>query len=152
MLAFRIYVYYSKKAQLSGKDLSEITSKIGIWTASIFNNLKYIRTINKDSLAKEESNKIFNKFSESYSKAMIASYKSKLITEIITVIFIFLAIIYISLNKSSKSDLILSLSLFVRMTPKVYNAQSRLLDSIAMISWPKLHYEKLSGLRSLKFS
>ena len=30
------------------------------------------------------------------------------------------------------------------MTPKVYNAQSRLLDSVAMISWPKLHYEKIS--------
>ena len=29
------------------------------------------------------------------------------------------------------------------MTPKVYNAQSELLDSIAMISWPKLHYEKV---------
>ena len=30
------------------------------------------------------------------------------------------------------------------MSPKVYNAQSRLLDSLAMIFWPKLHYEKIS--------
>ena len=29
------------------------------------------------------------------------------------------------------------------MTPKVYNAQSRFLDSLAMISWPKIHKEKM---------
>ncbi len=148
IFAFRIYIYYSNKAQIHGKDLSEITSNIGNWTSSIFNNLKYIKTISKDNLAKEEANKIFYKFSESYSKAMIASYKSKLITEILTIIFIFLAILYIIINQSSKSDLILSLSLFVRMTPKVYSAQSRLLDSVAMISWPKLHHAKINWSKS----
>ena len=141
--AFRIYIYYSKRAQIFGKDLSEITSNIGNWITSIFNNLKYIRTISKDELAKDESKKIFYKFSNYYSKAMVASYKSKLITEILTIFFIFLAIIYIVLRKSTTSDLILSLSLFVRMTPKIYNAQTRLLDSVAMISWPRLHYEKI---------
>lgn len=143
-LAFRIYIYYSKKAMLLGKDLSNITSNIGNWTASIFNNLKYIRTMSKDKIAKNESKEIFMKFSKSYSKAMIASYKSKLVTEILTIFFIFLAIIYILITKSSASNLLLSLSLFIRMTPKVYNAQTRLLDSVAMISWPKLHYEKIS--------
>ena len=141
--AFRIYIYYSKRAQLFGKDLSEITSNIGNLISSIFNNLKYIRTISKDKLAKEESKEIFYKFSNYYSKAMVASYKSKLITEIITIFFIFLAIIYIFIRKSTTSDLILSLSLFVRMTPKIYNAQTRLLDSVAMISWPRLYYEKI---------
>ena len=58
---------------------------------TIFNNLKYIRTISKDKLAKEESNDIFYKFSNYYYKAMVASYKSKFITEIITIFFIFLA-------------------------------------------------------------
>ena len=29
------------------------------------------------------------------------------------------------------------------MTPKVYNSQSRFLDSLAMVSWPKLHNEKI---------
>ena len=29
------------------------------------------------------------------------------------------------------------------MTPKIYNAQSRLLDSVAMSSWPKKHLEKI---------
>ena len=42
----------------------------------------------------------------------------------------------------------MSLSLFVGMTPKVYNAQSRLLDSVAMISWPKLHNEKINWTRN----
>ena len=143
-LAFRIYVFYSKKAQISGKDLSEITSNIGNWTSSIFNNLKYIRTISKDRLAKEESKNIFLKFSNSYANAMIASYKSKFVTEIITIFFIFIAITYMIINKSQASNLILSLSLFIRMTPKVYNAQTRLLDSVAMISWPRLHYEKIT--------
>ena len=142
-LAFRIYIHYSKKAILLGKDLSNITSNIGSWTSSIFNNLKYIRTISKDKLARNESKLIFQKFSKSYSKAMIASYKSKVVTEILTIFFIFLAILYILVTKSSTSNLILSLSLFIRMTPKVYNAQSRLLDAVAMISWPKLHYEKI---------
>ena len=126
LLAYRIYFYYSKKAVLFGKDLSKITSNIGIWTASIFNNLKYIRTISKDKLAQSESKDIFLEFSTAYSKARIASYKSKFVTEIITIIFIFLAIIYISISDSSSSNLILSLSLFLRMTPKVYNAKSAL--------------------------
>ena len=143
-LAFRIYIYYAKKAEIYGKELSEITSNIGIWTSSIFNNLKYIRTISKDDIAKIDSKKIFLKFSNSYSKAMIASYKSKFVTEILTLLFIFIAILYILVSKSNTSNLILSLSLFIRITPKVYNAQSRLLDSLAMISWPKLHYEKIN--------
>ena len=143
-LAYRIYVYYSNKASDFGKGLSEITSNIGNWTASIFNNLKYIRTISKDRLARDESKSLFLKFAKSYSNAMVASYKSKLITEILTILFIFISIKYIIFSKSNASNLILSLSLFVRMTPKVYNAQSRLLDSVAMISWPILHYEKIS--------
>ncbi len=143
-LAYRIYIYFSKQAILLGNDLSSITSNIGVWTASIFNNLKYIRTISKDKLARNESKEIFLKFSNSYSKAMLAKYKSKFVTEILTILFIFLAVIYIIITKSTSSNLILSLSLFIRMSPKVYNAQSRLLDSLAMISWPKLHYEKIS--------
>ena len=143
-LAYRIYIYFSKQAILLGNDLSSITSNIGVWTASIFNNLKYIRTISKDKLARNESKEIFLKFSNSYSKAMIAKYKSKFITEILTILFIFLAVIYIIITKSTSSNLILSLSLFIRMSPKIYNAQSRLLDSLAMISWPKLHYKKIS--------
>ena len=142
-LAYRIYVFFAKKAEMYGQDLSKITSNIGTWTSSIFNNLKYIRTISKDELAKNDSKRIFLKFSDSYSKAMVASYKSKLITEILTLLFIFIAIIYILFSKSSTSNLILSLSLFIRITPKVYNAQSRLLDALAMISWPKLHYKKI---------
>ena len=143
-LAYRIYIYFSKQAILLGNDLSSITSNIGEWTASIFNNLKYIRTISKDKLARNESKEIFLKFSNSYSRAMLAKYKSKFVTEILTIFFIFLAIIFIIITKSTSSYLILSLSLFIRMSPKIYNAQSRLLDSLAMISWPKLHYKKIS--------
>ena len=143
-LAYRVYLYYSVKAANYGTNLSSITSNIGNWTSSIFNNLKYIRTISKDKIAKAESKNIFLRFSDSYSMAMIASYKSKFVTEILTIIFIFLSILYILISKSSASNLILSLSLFVRMTPKVYNAQSRLLDSLAMISWPKNHKEKIN--------
>ena len=143
-LAFRIYAYYSNKASDFGKNLSEITSNIGNWTASIFNNLKYIRTISKDRLARDDSKALFLKFAKSYSNAMVSSYKSKLVTEILTILFIFISIQYILFSKSNVSNLILSLSLFVRMTPKVYNAQSCLLDSVAMISWPKLHYEKIT--------
>ena len=143
-IAYRIYLYYSVKAANYGKNLSSITSNIGNWTSSIFNNLKYIRTISKDKIARAESKNIFLKFSDSYSMAMIASYKSKFVTEILTIIFICLSIFYILISKSNASNLILSLSLFVRMTPKVYNAQSRLLDSVAMISWPKNHKEKIN--------
>ena len=143
-LAYRIYVYFSKQAILLGNNLSSITSNIGEWTASIFNNLKYIRTISKDKLARNESKEIFLKFSNSYYKAMLAKYKSKFVTEILTIFFIFIAAIYIIITKSTSSNLILSLSLFIRMSPKIYNAQSRLLDSLAMISWPRLHYKKIS--------
>jgi len=42
VFAFRIYLFYSRKADEFGKDLSNITSNIGKWTSSIFNNLKYL--------------------------------------------------------------------------------------------------------------
>ena len=146
--AFRIYIYYSRKADYFCKNLSTITSNIGQWTASIFNNLKYLKAISKDKLAKEESSKIFHNFAVSYENAMVASYKSKFITELLTIIFLFLAIGFITTTGSNSSNLILSLSLFIRMTPKIYNAQSRLLASLAMVSWPKLHHEKIKWAKS----
>ena len=149
-LLYRIYTYYSRKADYFGKNLSNITSNIGEWTASIFNNLKYLKSISKDKLAKEESKKIFHKFADSYENAMVASYKSKFITEILTIIFIFLAIGFIITRGSDASNLILSLSLFVRMTPKIYNAQSRLLDSLAMVSWPISHHERIKWAKVIR--
>ncbi len=143
IFAYRIYLFYSRKANKFGKELSNITSNIGQWTAAIFNNLKYLKAISKDKLAKEESRDIFIKFANSYENARVASFKSKFITEIMTIIFIFLAITFILIRGSNTSNLILSLSLFVRMTPKIYNAQIRLLDSLAMVSWPKGHYERI---------
>ena len=143
IFAYRIYIYYSEKADYFGKNLSSITSNIGSWTSAIFNNLKYLRSISRDQIAKKESKEIFLKFTNSYEKARVASYKSKFITELLTIIFICLLIIFIILSGSNTSNLILSLSLFIRMTPKIYNAQSRLLDSVAMSSWPKKHLEKI---------
>ena len=150
IFAFRIYLYYSRKADKFGKDLSNITSNIGQWTSSIFNNLKYLKAISKDKLAKEASRDIFTKFSNSYENARVASYKSKFITEIMTIVFIFLAITFILVRGSNTSNLILSLSLFIRMTPKIYNAQIRLLDSVAMVSWPKVHFERIKWAKSYK--
>ena len=143
LFALRIYLYYSKQSDKYGKNLSKITSNIGKWTSGIFNNLKYLRSISKDQLAKDESRKIFLKFSNSYENARVASYKSRFITELLTILFISLSITYIILTGGNTSNLILSLSLFIRMTPKVYNSQSRLLDSVSMASWPRLHHEKI---------
>ena len=150
LFAYRIYIFYSEKADYFGKNLSEITSNIAKWSSSIFNNLKYLRAISLDKLAKEESKNIFFNFAKAYENAMVASYKSKLVTEILTIIFICISIIFIIYSGSNTSDLILSLSLFIRMTPKIYNAQSRLLDSIAMSSWPKRHYENIKMSERLK--
>ncbi len=148
LFAFRIYLFYSRKADQFGKNLSNITSNIGQWTSSIFNNLKYLKAISKDKLAKEAAKDIFIKFANSYENARVASYKSKLITEIMTIIFVFLAITFILLKGSNTSNLILSLSLFVRMTPKIYNAQIRLLDSVAMVSWPKVHNQRIKWAKN----
>ena len=150
IFAFRIYLYYSRKADKFGKDLSKITSNIGQWTSAIFNNLKYLKAISKDKLAKEASRDIFTKFANSYENARVASYKSRFITEIMTIVFIFLAITFILVRGSNTSNLILSLSLFIRMTPKIYNAQIRLLDSVGMVSWPKVHFERIKWARSYK--
>ena len=150
IFVFRIYIYYSKKADRFGNRLSEMTTNIGIWSAAIFNNLKYLRSISKDLLAKEELKNIFWKFAKSYENAMVASYKSKFINEMLTIIFIFLSVSYILISEASSSTLILSLSLFIRMTPKIYNSQSRFLDSLAMVSWPRLHNEKMLWAKSFK--
>ena len=136
-IAFRIYKYFSKKSRSLGKDLSKITSNIGKSSSAIFNNLKYIRSNGKEQIALEDSNKIFNEFSYSYEKSMTASYKSKQVTEILTSIFIFIAVFYIFFYKAFNTDIILSLSLFIRLAPRIYNTQTRLLDAIALISWPK---------------
>ena len=150
LFAFRIYIFYSKKTDKYGKNLSRITSNIAKWTSGIFNNLKYLRSISKDKLAKDESKNIFLKFSDSYEKSRVASYKSRFITELLTIIFISISIFFIFITNGNISNLILSLSLFIRMTPKVYNAQSRLLDSVAMVSWPKLHNEKIKWAKNYK--
>ena len=36
------------------------------------------------------------------------------------------------------------------MTPKIYNAQIRLLDSVTMVSWPKSHFEKIKWANNYK--
>ena len=135
-IAFRIYKYYSVEATRLGKNLSLITSNIGKSSSAIFNNLKYIRSNGKENIAIDDSNEIFRAFSSAYEKSMTASYKSKQITEVLTAIFIFIAIFYIFFNRKFDNDVILSLSLFIRLAPRIYNTQSRLLDATSLISWP----------------
>ena len=38
------------------------------------------------------------------------------------------------------------------MTPKIYNAQIRLLDSVGMVSWPKVHFERIRWAKNHKDS
>jgi len=136
-IAFRIYKYYSKEANRLGKNLSLITSTIGKSSSAIFNNLKYIRSNGKENIAIEDSNEIFKEFANAYEKSMTASYKSKQVTEVLTSIFIFIAVVYIFFYRQFDNDIILSLSLFIRLAPRIYNTQTRLLDATALISWPK---------------
>ena len=140
-IAFRIYKYYSREATRLGKNLSLITSNLGKSSSAIFNNLKYIRSNGREDIAIEDSNEVFKEFSNAYEKSMTASYKSKQVTEMLTAIFIFIAISYILFNRKFENDIILSLSLFIRLAPRIYNTQSRLLDATALISWPKKYKE-----------
>ena len=102
-IAFRIYKYYSKEANKLGRNLSLITSNIGKSSSAIFNNLKYIRSNGKEHIAMEDSNNVFKEFANAYEISMTASYKSKQVTEILTAIFIFIAVIYIFFNKKFDS-------------------------------------------------
>ena len=140
-IAFRIYKRYSKKAERLGKNLSLITSNIGKSSSAIFNNLKYIRSNGKENIAMEDSNTVFKEFSKAYEESMTASYKSRQVTEVLTAIFIFIAIFYILYFKRFGNEIILSLSLFIRLAPRIYNTQSRLLDATALISWPNKYKE-----------
>ena len=141
-IAFNIYQFYSKKAAKDGKDLSTISTNIAKSTSAIFNNLKYLRSKGKDKIAKDEAKDIFKNFSSAYIKSMTASYRSKFVTEILSIAFIIVILIYIFINKSNANTLILSLSLFIRLAPKIYNAQTRLLDSVGMISWTTKYKER----------
>ena len=140
-IAFRIYKYYSKEASRLGKNLSLITSNIGKSSSAIFNNLKYIRSNGKENIAIEDSNEVFKEFANAYEKSMTASYKSKQVTEVLTSLFIFIAVVYIYVYRQFDNDIILSLSLFIRLAPRIYNTQTRLLDATALISWPKKYIE-----------
>ena len=93
-IAFKIYKHYSREANRLGKNLSSITSSIGKSSSAIFNNLKYIRSNGKENIALEDSNEVFQEFSNAYERSMTASYKSKQITEILTAIFIFIAVFH----------------------------------------------------------
>ena len=124
-IAFRIYKYYSKEASRLGKNLSLITSSIGKSSSAIFNNLKYIRSNGKENIAIEDSNEVFKEFANAYEKSMTASYKSKQVTEVLTSIFIFIAVVYIFFDRQFDNDIILSLSLFIRLAPRIYNTQTR---------------------------
>ena len=136
-IAFRIYKYYSREASRLGKNLSLITSNIGKSSSAIFNNLKYIRSNGQENIAIHDSNEVFKEFANAYERSMTASYKSKQVTEVLTAIFIFIAVIYIMFSRQFDNDIILSLTLFIRLAPRIYNTQSRLLDATALISWPK---------------
>ena len=149
-IAYRIYKHYSKEANRLGKNLSLITSNIGKSSSAIFNNLKYIRSNGKELIAMEDSNEVFKEFSIAYEKSMTASYKSKQVTEILTSIFIFIAVVYIFLYRKFDNDIILSLSLFIRLAPRIYNTQTRLLDATALISWPKKYKENKKWAQSYK--
>ena len=140
-IAFRIYKYYSREASRLGKNLSLITSNIGKSSSAIFNNLKYIRSNGQENVAIHDSNEVFKKFANAYERSMTASYKSKQVTEVLTAIFIFIAVIYILFSRQFDNDIILSLSLFIRLAPRIYNTQSRLLDATALISWPRKYKE-----------
>ena len=140
-IAFRIYKYYSREASRLGKNLSLITSNIGKSSSAIFNNLKYIRSNGQENIAINDSNEVFKEFANAYERSMTASYKSKQVTEVLTAIFIFIAVIYIMFSRQFDNDIILSLSLFIRLAPRIYNTQSRLLDATALISWPKKYKE-----------
>ena len=149
-IAFRIYKYYSKEANKLGRNLSLITSNIGKSSSAIFNNLKYIRSNGKEHIAMEDSNNVFKEFANAYEISMTASYKSKQVTEVLTAIFIFIALIYILFFRQFDNDIILSLSLFIRLAPRIYNTQSRLLDATALISWPKKYKENKKWAQSYK--
>ena len=140
-IAFKIYKHYSREANRLGKNLSSITSNIGKSSSAIFNNLKYIRSNGKENIALEDSHEVFKEFSNAYERSMTASYKSKQVTEILTAIFIFIAVLYIFLYRKFDNDIILSLSLFIRLAPRIYNTQSRLLDATSLISWPRKYKE-----------
>ena len=151
-IAYRIYKHYSKEANRLGKNLSLITSNIGKSSSAIFNNLKYIRSNGKELIAMEDSNEVFKEFSIAYEKSMTASYKSKQVTEILTSIFIFIAVVYIFLYRKFDNDIILSLSLFIRLAPRIYNTQTRLLDATALISWPKKYIDNKKWAKKYKLA
>ena len=54
------FIYITPEKQINMVKFIQITSNIGKWTSAIFNNLKYLRSISKDFLAKKESNYIFH--------------------------------------------------------------------------------------------
>ena len=144
LIAYNIFKYYSIKTKNLGRNLSSISSSIGKSSSAIFNNLKFIRSNSKENIARSDSNRIFRDYSKAYENALTASYKSKQVTEILSSIFIFVAILFIFLSNNKSPDIILSLTLFIRMAPKVYNSQTRLLDAVALISWPKKYEEKIN--------
>ena len=149
-IAFRIYKYFSREASRLGKNLSLITSNIGKSSSAIFNNLKYIRSNGQENIAIHDSNEVFKEFANAYEKSMTASYKSKQVTEVLTAIFIFIAVIYIMFSRQFDNDIILSLTLFIRLAPRIYNTQSRLLDATALISWPKKYKENKQWAKNHK--
>ncbi len=143
LISYNIFKFYSGKAKKFGLNLSSISSNIGKSSSAIFNNLKFIRSNSKEKIAREDSNKIFKEYANAYENALTASYKSKQINEILSSIFIFTAILFTFAINNKSPDILLSLSLFLRLAPKVYNSQTRLLDAIALISWPKKYQETL---------
>ena len=152
LLAYTVYRLLSKRTARLGKGLSSITSSIGNSTSAIFGNLKYIRANNLNKQALKDSSAIFTEFAKAYEKTMTSSYLTKGIMEIITSLFIFVALLYIIYSRSSNYGLILSLALFIRMAPNIYNLQSRLLDATALISWPKLYRDRIKNALAFRDS
>ncbi len=143
IFAFKIYEKFSQRAKRLGKNLSSITSTIGNTSGAIFGNLKYLRVGNLNNQAKIDSSNIYKEFGLAYEKAMTSSYLTKGIMQILSSFFILIVLTYIIYTKSSSYSLILSLALFIRMAPNIFNLQFRLLEATALSSWPKSYKERL---------
>ncbi len=143
IFAYKIYQRFARRAERLGKDLSKITSSIGNSSGSIFGNLKYLRVGNLNKQVKKDSYRIYKDFGKAYERAMTSSYLTKGIMQILSSVFILIVLIYIIYTSSSSYSLLLSLALFIRMAPNIFNLQFRLLEATALVSWPKSYQERL---------
>ena len=140
-----LYRTMSKRSRRHASKLSKIETSIGAQVNDIFSNLKFFRGAGKTAHAKNKSVEIFRTYSEAYFSAKKYGHFMRFFFECGAVLFVasFLLLNQFVIGRSLASVLVF-LSLFYRLTPRLLRVQEAFFQARTFLSWYETWHERMT--------